>query len=520
MKIHEYQGKEILRQFGIPVPRGIPAFTVQEAVEAAQKLGGPVWVVKAQIHAGGRGAGHPHGVDPAVSKAEKLGGVKVVKTLDDLKKESERILGMQLVTVQTGPVGQKVRRLYIEEGADIQKEYYLSMTTDRTTQRVAVIASSEGGMDIEAVAHDHPEKIISIFVDPATGLTQAQGQELATGVNMPADSVAQFIDICQKLYNCYMETDASLVEINPLNRDSKGQILACDAKFNFDANALFRHPEIVALRDLDEEDPAEVEASKFDLAYISLDGNIGCLVNGAGLAMATMDTIKLFGAEPANFLDVGGGATPEKVTEAFKIMLKNPKVEAILVNIFGGIMKCDTIATGVITACKAVNLSVPLVVRMKGTNEELGKKMLAESGLPIISADTMAEAAQKVVAAVKKPDSAAATAPSAAAPVAATATAETTQKPACCPVGGNAAAGASTCASKKKCNCFGLPWLVLAAAIILAAVLAVKALSPQAPAEIASPSDAVQDTAAAAPADAASADQGAQEDGRAESLAQ
>ena len=296
--------------------------------------------------------------------------------------------------------------------------------------------------------------------------------------------------------------------------------MACDAKFNFDANALFRHPEIVALRDLDEEDPAEVEASKFDLAYISLDGNIGCLVNGAGLAMATMDTIKLFGAEPANFLDVGGGATPEKVTEAFKIMLKNPKVEAILVNIFGGIMKCDTIATGVITACKAVNLSVPLVVRMKGTNEELGKKMLAESGLPIISADTMAEAAQKVVAAVKKPDSAAATAPSAAAPVAATATAETTQKPACCPVGGNAAAGASTCASKKKCNCFGLPWLVLAAAIILAAVLAVKALSPQAPAEIASPSDAVQDTAAAAPADAASADQGAQEDGRAESLAQ
>jgi succinyl-CoA synthetase beta subunit len=386
MKIHEYQGKEILRQFGVPVPRGIPAFTVQEAVEAAQKLGGPVWVVKAQIHAGGRGKG---------------GGVKVAKTIDDVKARATEILGMQLKTHQTGPEGQKVRRLYIEDGADIQKEYYLSCVTDRGTQKVAFIASSEGGMDIEEVAHSTPEKIITLFVDPATGLTQAQGQELAKGVGMPADSVAQFIDICQKLYKCYMETDASLVEINPLNRDSKGNIIALDAKFNFDSNALFRHPEIVAYRDLDEEDPAEIEASKFDLAYISLDGNIGCLVNGAGLAMATMDTIKLFGAEPANFLDVGGGATPEKVTEAFKIMLKNDKVKAILVNIFGGIMKCDTIATGVITACKAVNLSVPLVVRMKGTNEELGKKMLAESGLPIISADTMAEAAQKVVAAVK-----------------------------------------------------------------------------------------------------------------------
>ncbi|MBT0570410.1 ADP-forming succinate--CoA ligase subunit beta [Curvibacter sp. CHRR-16] len=386
MKIHEYQGKEILRQFGVPVPRGIPAFTVQEAVEAAQKLGGPVWVVKAQIHAGGRGKG---------------GGVKVAKSLDDVKARASDILGMQLKTHQTGPEGQKVRRLYIEDGADIQKEYYLSCVTDRGTQKVAFIASSEGGMDIEEVAHSSPEKIITLFVDPATGLTQAQGEELAKGVGMPADSVAQFIDVCQKLYKCYMETDASLVEINPLNRDSKGNIIALDAKFNFDSNALFRHPEIVAYRDLDEEDPAEIEASKFDLAYISLDGNIGCLVNGAGLAMATMDTIKLFGGEPANFLDVGGGATPEKVTEAFKIMLKNKNVKAILVNIFGGIMKCDTIATGVITACKAVNLSVPLVVRMKGTNEELGKKMLAESGLPIISADTMAEAAQKVVAAVK-----------------------------------------------------------------------------------------------------------------------
>ncbi|QEA12990.1 ADP-forming succinate--CoA ligase subunit beta [Comamonas flocculans] len=386
MKIHEYQGKEILRSFGVPVPRGIPAFTVQEAVEAAQKLGGPVWIVKAQIHAGGRGKG---------------GGVKVAKSIDEVKTLAGQILGMQLVTHQTGPEGQKVRRLYIEDGADIQKEYYLSVVTDRETQKVAFIASSEGGMDIEEVAHKTPEKIIKVFVDPLVGLTEAQGQELARGVDMPQESTAQFVDVCQKLYKCYMETDASLVEINPLNRDSKGHIIALDAKFNFDSNALFRHPEIVALRDLDEEDPAEVQASKFDLAYISLDGNIGCLVNGAGLAMATMDTIKLFGAEPANFLDVGGGATPEKVTEAFKIMLKNPKVKGILVNIFGGIMKCDTIATGVITACKAVNLSVPLVVRMKGTNEELGKKLLAESGLPIISADTMAEAATKIVEAVK-----------------------------------------------------------------------------------------------------------------------
>ncbi len=386
MKIHEYQGKEILRQFGVPVPRGIPAFTVQEAVEAAQKLGGPVWVVKAQIHAGGRGKG---------------GGVKVAKTIEDVKRIAGEILGMQLKTHQTGPEGQKVRRLYIEDGADIQKEYYVSVVTDRDTQKIAFIASSEGGMDIEEVAHSHPEKIIKAFVDPLVGLTDGQAQEIASGIGMPAESMSQAVDVLQKLYKCYMDTDASLVEINPLNRDSKGNVMALDAKFNFDANALFRHPEIVAYRDLDEEDPAEVEASKFDLAYISLDGNIGCLVNGAGLAMATMDTIKLFGAEPANFLDVGGGATPEKVTEAFKIMLKNPKVKAILVNIFGGIMKCDTIATGVITACKATNLNVPLVVRMKGTNEDLGKKMLKDSGLPIISVDTMAEAAQAAVKAVK-----------------------------------------------------------------------------------------------------------------------
>ena len=387
MKIHEYQGKEILRKFGVPVPRGIPAFTVQEAIEAAQKLGGPVWVVKAQIHAGGRGKG---------------GGVKVAKSIDDVKRLAGDILGMQLVTHQTGPEGQKVRRLYIEDGADIQKEYYVSIVTDRATQKLAFIASSEGGMDIEEVAHSTPEKIITEFIDPLTGLGEEQARKIANGIGLPAESTAQAVDIFQKLYQCYMDTDASLVEINPLNRDSKNQLMALDAKFNFDANALFRHPEIVAFRDLDEEDPAEVEASKFDLAYISLDGNIGCLVNGAGLAMATMDTIKLFGGEPANFLDVGGGATAEKVTEAFKIMLKNPKVEGILVNIFGGIMKCDTIANGVITACKAVNLSVPLVVRMKGTNDELGKKMLAESGLPIISADTMAEAATQIVAAVSK----------------------------------------------------------------------------------------------------------------------
>ncbi|MCB2007970.1 MAG: ADP-forming succinate--CoA ligase subunit beta [Burkholderiaceae bacterium] len=386
MKIHEYQGKEILRKFGVPVPRGIAAFTVQEAVEAAQKLGGPVWVVKAQIHAGGRGKG---------------GGVKLARSIDEVKTLAGEILGMQLVTHQTGPEGQKVRRLLIEDGADIKKEYYVSVVTDRATQRVALMASSEGGMDIEEVAHATPEKILKVFVDPAAGLTDAQATELANGIGVPAGSVAQCVDVLKKLYQCYMDTDASLVEINPLILEGGGGIKALDAKFNFDSNALFRQPEIVAYRDLDEEDPAEVEASKFDLAYISLDGTIGCLVNGAGLAMATMDTIKLYGAEPANFLDVGGGATPEKVTEAFKIMLKNDKVKAILVNIFGGIMKCDTIATGVITACRATNLNVPLVVRMKGTNEELGKKMLAESGLPIISADTMAEAAEKVVAAVK-----------------------------------------------------------------------------------------------------------------------
>ena len=386
MKIHEYQGKELLRKAGVPVPRGYPAFTVHEAGEAAQKLGGPVWVVKAQIHAGGRGKG---------------GGVKLARSLAEVEQLAGQILGMQLKTHQTGPEGQKVRRLLIEEGADIKKEYYVAAVTDRATQKVALMASSEGGMEIEEVAHKTPEKIIKVFVGPLAGITDAQALELARGIGVPQASQAQAADVFKRLYACYMDTDASLAEINPLILEGDGHIKALDAKFNFDSNALFRHPEITAYRDLDEEDPAELEASKFDLAYIQLDGNIGCLVNGAGLAMATMDTIKLFGGEPANFLDVGGGASAEKVTEAFKIMLASPKVKAILVNIFGGIMRCDTIAEGVIAACKATNLAVPLVVRMKGTNEELGKKMLKDSGLPIISADTMAEAATKIVAAVQ-----------------------------------------------------------------------------------------------------------------------
>ncbi|KYC29367.1 succinyl-CoA synthetase, beta subunit [Sterolibacterium denitrificans] len=385
MKIHEYQGKELLRKFNVVTPRGKPALSVDEAVKVAEELGGKVWVVKAQIHAGGRGKG---------------GGVKVAKSLEEVRKYASDILGMQLITHQTGPEGQKVNRLLIEEGADIQKEYYLAVLTDRATQKVVVMASSEGGMDIEEVAHSHPEKILKEFVDPLIGLTEKQAGNLAFGIGVPAASVTRATELIRGLYTCYMETDASLAEINPMILEGNGNIKALDAKFNFDSNALFRHPEIVAYRDLDEEDPDEIEASKFDLAYISLDGNIGCLVNGAGLAMATMDTIKLFGAEPANFLDVGGGATTEKVTEAFKIMLKNPKVKGILVNIFGGIMKCDTIATGVVAAAKEVHLSVPLVVRMKGTNEDLGKEILKNSGLPIISADTMAEAAQQAVAAV------------------------------------------------------------------------------------------------------------------------
>ena len=386
MKIHEYQGKQLLKKFGVTVPRGIHCTTVDAAVKAAETLGGKVWVVKAQIHAGGRGKG---------------GGVKVATSLEKVREYAGQILGMQLVTHQTGPEGQKVRHLLIEEGADIKHEYYVAALTDRATQSVAIMASYEGGMDIEEVAHKTPEKIVKVFVNPLVGLTDDQALTLAKGMGMQEASIPQCVDTLKKLYTCYMETDASLAEINPLIHEGDGTVKALDAKFNFDSNALYRQPEIVAMRDLDEEDPDEVEASQFDLAYISLDGNIGCLVNGAGLAMATMDTIKLFGAEPANFLDVGGGATTEKVTEAFKIMLKNPKVKGILVNIFGGIMKCDTIAEGVVAAAKLTHLSVPLVVRMKGTNEDLGKKILKDSGLPIISADSMAEAATKIVAAVK-----------------------------------------------------------------------------------------------------------------------
>lgn len=384
MNIHEYQGKEILRKYNVPVPRGIPAFSVEEAIKAAETLGGPVWVVKAQIHAGGRGKG---------------GGVKVAKSMDQVKEYATGILGMTLVTHQTGPEGKLVKRLLIEEGADIKKELYVSLVVDRVSQQVALMASSEGGMDIEEVAESHPEKIHTLLIDPQAGLQDAQADDIARKIGVPDASIAQARQALQGLYKAFWETDASQAEINPLILTGDGKVIALDAKFNFDSNALFRHPEIVAYRDLDEEDAAEIEASKFDLAYISLDGNIGCLVNGAGLAMATMDTIKLFGGEPANFLDVGGGATTEKVTEAFKLMLKNPDVKAILVNIFGGIMRCDVIAEGVIAAAKAVSLSVPLVVRMKGTNEDLGKKMLADSGLPIIAADTMAEAAEKVVAA-------------------------------------------------------------------------------------------------------------------------
>ena len=386
MKIHEYQGKEIFRRFEMATPRGIPAFSVDEAVKAAETLGGPIWVVKAQIHAGGRGKG---------------GGVKVAKSLSEVRDLAGKILGMQLVTHQTGPKGQKVRRLLIEEGADIRKELYVGMVVDRTTQRVTLMASSEGGIDIEEVAAKSPQKIHKVFIDPETGLSDADADGVARKIGVPDASVPQARKMLQGLYRAFDETDASLAEINPLIVSGNGKVIALDAKLNFDANALFRHPDIVEMRDLDEEDPAEIEASKFDLSYISLDGDIGCLVNGAGLAMATMDTIKLYGGSPANFLDVGGGATAEKVTEAFKIMLTNPDLKAILVNIFGGIMKCDTIATGIVAAAREVQLNVPLVVRMKGTNEDLGRKILAESGLPIISANNMAEAAEKVVAAAK-----------------------------------------------------------------------------------------------------------------------
>ena len=386
MNVHEYQGKEILRKYGVATPRGIPCFSVDEAVKAAETLGGKVWVVKAQIHAGGRGKG---------------GGVKVAKSIDEVRDYASKILGMTLVTHQTGPEGRLVKRLLVEEGADIKKELYVGMVVDRATQRVTLMCSSEGGMDIEHVAEHTPEKIFKVSIDPGTGLTDAAGDDMARKIGVPDVAVPQARAFMQSLYKAFDEIDCSLAEINPLIYTGDNKVLALDAKLNFDSNALYRHPEIVAMRDLDEEDPAEIEASKFDLAYISLDGDIGCLVNGAGLAMATMDVIKLYGGSPANFLDVGGGATTEKVTEAFKIMLKNPHLKAILVNIFGGIMKCDVIANGVIAAAREVKLSVPLVVRMKGTNEELGRQILKDSGLPIISANNMAEAAERVVAAAK-----------------------------------------------------------------------------------------------------------------------
>ena len=386
MNIHEYQGKEILRKDGVATPHGYPCFSADEAVDAATKLDGKVWVVKAQIHAGGRGKG---------------GGVKVAKSIDEVRKYADQILGMTLVTHQTGPEGRVVKRILVEQGADIEKELYVGMVVDRTTQRVTLMASSEGGLEIEEVAARSPEKIHKVAIDPMTGLKDSEADDIARRIGVPEASIPQARGFMQGLYKAFDECDCSLAEINPLILTGDGQVLALDAKLNFDSNALFRHPEILALRDLDEEDPAEVEASRHDLSYISLEGNIGCLVNGAGLAMATMDIIKLYGGSPANFLDVGGGATTEKVTEAFKLMLKNPQLEAILVNIFGGIMKCDVIAAGVVEAARQVDLTVPLVVRLEGTNVELGKKILADSGLPIISANNMADAAQKVVAAAK-----------------------------------------------------------------------------------------------------------------------
>lgn len=386
MKIHEYQAKEILQKYGVVTPKGIACFNVDEAVDAARQLGGDVWVVKAQIYAGGRGKG---------------GGVKVAKSLDEVRQRAGEILNMRLITHQTGVEGQVVRRLFIEQGVQIEKEFYVGMVVDRGRQRVCLMASSEGGMEIEKVAAETPEKIHKVFIDPIAGLREQEAQDIALKIGMPAQSSPQAVTLLQGLYQAFDESDASLLEINPLALTAEKQVIALDAKMNFDDNALFRRPEIVALRDLDEEDPVEIEASKHELSYIPLDGNIGCLVNGAGLAMATMDIIKLYGGNPANFLDVGGGATAEKVTEAFKLMLRNPKLQAILVNIFGGIMKCDVIAQGVVAAARDVKLAVPLVVRLEGTNVELGKKILADSGLTIISADNMADAAQKAVNAAK-----------------------------------------------------------------------------------------------------------------------
>jgi succinyl-CoA synthetase beta subunit len=386
MNIHEYQAKAVLREFGAPVPRGIPAFSPDEAVKAANELGGSLWVVKAQIHAGGRG---------------KAGGVKVVKSVDDVKNETKRMLGSTLVTHQTGPAGKEVGRVYIEEGAAIAKEFYLSLLVDRETSRVAFVVSTEGGMDIEKVAHDTPEKIVTFSIDPATGIQPHHGRRVAAALGLEGDLSKQAVALAEKLYTAFVKKDMSLLEINPLIVTRDNKLVCLDAKVGFDDNALFRHQDVVGLRDVSEEDPKEVEASKYDLNYIALDGTIGCMVNGAGLAMATMDIIKLYGASPANFLDVGGGATKEKVSAAFKIITSDPKVKGILVNIFGGIMRCDVIAEGVVAAVKEVGLKVPLVVRLEGTNVELGKKIIKESGLNVVSADDLDDAAQKIVNAVK-----------------------------------------------------------------------------------------------------------------------
>ncbi len=385
MNIHEYQGKEILRQYGVAVPNGKVAFTVEEAVEAAKELGTDVCVVKAQIHAGGRG---------------KAGGVKVAKGLDEVREYANEILGKTLVTHQTGPEGKEVKRLLIEEGCDIQKEYYVGLVLDRATSRVVLMASEEGGTEIEEVAEATPEKIFKEEIDPVTGLTAFQARRLAFNINIPGKLVNQAVKFMMGLYKVYVEKDCSIAEINPLVVTGDGKVMALDAKLNFDSNALYRQKNILEMRDLEEEDQKEIEASKYDLSYISLDGNIGCMVNGAGLAMSTMDIIKHYGGDPANFLDVGGGATAEKVTEAFKIILSDKSVKGIFVNIFGGIMKCDVIATGVVEAAKQVGLSVPLVVRLEGTNVEAGKKILAESNVDIISADSMADGAQKIVSLV------------------------------------------------------------------------------------------------------------------------
>ena len=397
MNIHEYQAKELLAKFGVGIPAGYAALTVEEAVEGAKKLPGPLYVVKAQIHAGGRGKGKFSEL-PADAK----GGVRLAKSIEEVEANAKEMLGNTLVTIQTGAAGKQVNRLYVTDGVDIAKEYYLSMLVDRATGRVAIIASTEGGMDIEEVAHSTPEKIVTITVDPAEGFQPHHGRAVAFGLKLTGDLNKQAQKVAKQLYDAFTTLDCAMLEINPLVESKDGKLLVLDTKMSFDSNALYRHPDVLALRDETEEDPAEVEASKHDLAYIKLDGNIGCMVNGAGLAMATMDIIKLNGAFPANFLDVGGGATKEKVTEAFKIILSDPAVEGILVNIFGGIMKCDVIAEGIVAAAKDVNLSVPLVVRLEGTNVEKGKEILANSGLPIVPANDLGDAAKKIVAEVQK----------------------------------------------------------------------------------------------------------------------